>query len=363
MSLPGELSQFSDTPHEVPSYGIHRFSTASRLVVTFALVAALSALILVVLQVVVDTTQNYQIEPVIYVVFVLASILAVVLATIVGLYSARGITRPISIITDTVNEIKGENYQARTGLSGFDEIGRLGRTLDEMAETIQRNSDYERQITVDVAHELRTPLMAMQANLEAMIDGVMSADAEHLITVNSEVVRLGRLVEGQLKLSRLEARKVEISPRRLDLGELITRLMSNYELLVEDSGLGLEYHTNSNVFITADADLIRQATANLLSNAVRYTPEGGTIKVLVQKRGNWAEIVVEDTGIGISKEDQDNIFSKFWRATGDRNRDHGGLGIGLAMVREIVNMHGGKITVQSELGKGSKFTVALPIST
>jgi signal transduction histidine kinase len=230
-----------------------------------------------------------------------------------------------------------------------------------MAEIIQKNSAYERQITVDVAHELRTPLMAMQANLEAMIDGVMPSDIEHLLTVNSEVVRLGRLVEGQLKLSRLQARKIEINPRRVDLGELITRLMSNYILLVESSGLTLEFKAEEQLFITADIDLIRQAAANLLSNAVRYTPEGGSISVLVQRQDQWVQIVVQDTGIGISETDQDHIFNRFWRATDDRNRDHGGLGIGLAMVREIVEMHGGKITVKSELEQGSKFTIALPV--
>jgi signal transduction histidine kinase len=204
--------------------------------------------------------------------------------------------------------------------------------------------------------------MAMQANLEAMIDGVMPASTERLVTVNSEVVRLGRLVEGQLKLSRLEARKVEFSPRRLELGTLISRLMDNYQLLVEGSGLELDLSADTNVFIVADPDLIRQAAANLISNAVRYTPDGGRIEVFVQKTNKWAQIVVADTGTGISQEDQKNIFNKFWRAADDRNRDRGGLGIGLAMVREIVHMHSGQITVTSELGVGSRFTLNIPLS-
>lgn len=347
---------------EVDSYGIHRFSTATRLIATFALVAFTSATFFALAQISTAVSAGIELEPLAYVGMIIAAVMAVILATVVGLYSARGITIPISKITQTAFEIKGENYAARTDLTGYDEIGRLGRTLDEMADTIQRNAEYERQITVDVAHELRTPLMAMQANLEAMIDGVMTADSEHLVTINTEVVRLGRLVEGQLQLSKLEARKVDFSPRVLDLGELITRLVSNYKLLVESSDLTLESSVSADTFIYADPDLIRQAAANLISNAVRYTPPGGSILVVVQQRSQIARLIIEDTGSGISRQDQENIFNKFWRADNNRNRDQGGLGIGLAVVREIVDMHGGTIEVQSEPGLGSSFVISLPVS-
>jgi signal transduction histidine kinase len=204
--------------------------------------------------------------------------------------------------------------------------------------------------------------MAMQANLEAMIDGVMPADFEHLVTVNSEVLRLGRLVEAQLKLSRLEARMVEAHPRRLDLEKLIARLISNYRLLVEDSGLVLDFAADTGVFIYADPDMIRQAVANLLSNAIRYTPEGGRIRVVVRKQGNRAELEVADTGIGIGEDDLDTIFNKFQRVGSNPTSDAGGLGIGLAMVREIINIHKGTIAVTSQLGLGSSFTISLPLS-
>jgi len=345
---------------EIESYGIHRFSTTTRLIVTFAMVALVTAAIFIAAQISIAIMQGDILASESYAGMIIAALLAVIPATLFGLFSARGITVPIAKIIDTVNEIKGGGLSARTGLTGYDEIGRLGSTLDEMADTIQRNTDYERQITVAVAHELRTPLMAMQANLEAMIDGVVATDAEHLITVNSEVLRLGRLVEAQLKLSRLEARMVEFNPRKLDLGLLITRLISNYTLLVESSGLVLDFSAEKEVFVYADPDMIRQVAANLISNAIRYTPEGGRIRVLVRRKQQTAELQVTDTGIGMDKKDLEAIFEKFHRAESNPNKDSGGLGIGLAIAREIVDIHKGRIEVQSELGLGSSFTLILP---
>ena len=351
-----------EAPHrEIESYGIHRFSTSTRLIVTFALVALVTGAFFIAAQVFIAFLQGNILAPASYVGMIIAALLAVIPATLLGLFSARGITVPISKIIDTVNEIKGGGLSARTGLTGYDEIGKLGYTLDEMADTIERNTEYERQLTVAVAHELRTPLMAMQANLEAMIDGVVPSSTDNLVAVNSEVLRLGRLVEAQLRLSRLEARIVEFNPRRLDLGMLITRLISNYTLLIESSGLVLDFAAEKEVIVYADPDMIRQVAANLISNAIRYTPEGGRIRVLVRNFGQAAELEVADTGIGISKSDQELIFEKFQRADSNPRKGSGGLGIGLAIAREIVDIHKGKIIVQSELGLGSSFIILLPL--
>ena len=347
---------------EVQSYGVHRFSTATRLVITFALVALVTAAIFAAVQVIINIALGNVLAQEFAWGMAAAAALAIIAATLVGLFSARDITMPIAKISSTINEIKTGSYAARTGFTGYDEIGRLGSTFDEMADIIQRNSEYEKQITVDVAHELRTPLTAIQANLEAMIDGIIPADPEHLATVNSEVLRLGRLTEEQLKLSRLEARMVVFNPQKLDLGALISKLISNYKLLVEGSGLVLDVEAEKDVYIYADPDMVRQVAANLISNAVRYTPEGGSIKVSVHKRGRAAELQVDDTGVGIAKEDLDRIFKKFQRVKSDRNRDTGGLGIGLATVREIVDIHSGAIAVESQLESGSSFIISFPLS-
>jgi len=293
----------------------------------------------------------------------LAGVIAIILSIIVGLIATRGMVKPLRRITQTVKEIKAERFSARTDLSGFDEIGRLGKTLDEMAETIEENRRYERQITADVAHELRTPLMAIQATVEAIVDGVLPASAEHLATIHAEVVRLGRLVDAQLRLSRLENKSLALKEKEVNLGDLIANLVLAHEMLIEESELSIEFNADPGVIVIGDPDLLRQATVNLLSNAVRYTPAGGVITIEVRRGQMMAHISVKDTGIGISADDIKHVFVKFWRSDGGRNRESGGLGIGLPMVKEIADRHNGWVNVESMLGKGSTFTIYIPLHT
>ena len=230
-----------------------------------------------------------------------------------------------------------------------------------MRQPDQEFRDMERRLTTDVAHELRTPLMAIQATVEAMIDGVYEADEERLVTVNSEIQRLSRLVNALLKLSRLENRGEPMKEEVVNVGELISGIVATHEMFVSDSGLTLEYDAEPDVMVVGDADMIRQATANLISNAVRYTPEGGHITVSVQKGDIMASIAVRDTGIGLTKEEARMVFSRFWRADAGRNRESGGLGVGLAVVKEIVDRHGGWVQVEGEKGKGACFTIHIPL--
>ena len=237
---------------------------------------------------------------------------------------------------------------------------RQGKTFDEMAESIENDRELERRLTTDVAHELRTPLMAIQSTVEAMVDGVFEADQERLETVNSEVQRLGRLVSALLSLSRLENRSTPMKEEVVDVAELISSIVATHEAFVADSGLSLTYEMEKNVLVKGDADMIRQATANLISNAVRYTPEGGWVVVSVLSDRKHVSIAVSDTGIGIAKDDLSRIFGRFWRADASRAREAGGLGVGLAVTKQIVERHHGYISVESELGKGTTFTIHLP---
>jgi len=179
--------------------------------------------------------------------------------------------------------------------------------------------------------------------------------------VNSEVQRLGRLVDALLKLSRLENRSTPMKEEKVNVGQLIAGIVATHEMFVADSGLTLNYHADDDVFVLGDPDMIRQATANLISNAVRYTKEGGCIDVTVGKGDLMASIAVKDTGIGLSPEEAKMVFSRFWRADAGRNRDVGGLGVGLAVVKEIVDRHGGWVKVEGEKGKGACFTIYLPL--
>lgn len=296
-----------------------------------------------------------------YQAMIFASVFAIVIALLAGIAFARALVRPINRITHAAQELKEGNYSARTNLSGNDEISRLGNTFDRMADAIESNRKLERRLVTDVAHELRTPLMAIQSTVEAMIDGVFKPDAERLETLNSEVRRLSRLVDALLKLSRLENRSNPVEFSKVDLTELIETIVTNHQAYVSDAGLTLEYHHDSHVFVYGNADMLRQATANLISNAVRYTPEGGTITVMVRKGDIMGQIMVKDTGIGLTPEEAKMVFSRFWRADPGRARATGGLGIGLSVVKEIVDRHRGWVRVEGRPNEGACFTIYVPL--
>ena len=296
-----------------------------------------------------------------YQAMVFATALAIVLASCIGFLFARTLVSPINRMTTTAKAIKEGDLSARTELHGEDEIAHLGETFDAMADSIERDRELERRLTTDVAHELRTPLMAIQSTVEAMVDGVFEADEERLETVNSEVQRLSRLVDAILKLSRLESRSTPMKKEVVNVGELIAGIVATHEAFVADSGLTLKYEMEQGVRVLGDADMIRQATANLISNAVRYTSEGGLVTVRVKRGDIMASIIVQDTGIGLTPDEAKMVFSRFWRADAGRTRESGGLGIGLSVVKEIVERHNGWVQVEGRKGEGACFTIHIPL--
>jgi signal transduction histidine kinase len=292
---------------------------------------------------------------------IFAGLIAVILAALFAVFFSRNFILPLTHIAAISSRVQAGDLSARTNMGGNDEFSRLGRAVDEMIDAVDKNKKLEHQLTTDVAHELRTPLMAMQATIEAMIDGVLPMDSARLATLNSEVVRLGRLVDVQLELSRLESGRATLTLEELDLSQLVEDLVVAHEMFIEDAELSITRAITPDVMVRGDADRLRQAIANLLSNAIRYTPSGGHINVRVSSQQGLAQVFVSDTGIGIAEEDIPHVFSRFWRAATSRDRESGGLGVGLAMVREIVTKHQGIVHVESEPGVGSTFTLSLPL--
>ncbi len=294
-----------------------------------------------------------------------AAVIAVVLAVIIGYFVSRSLTKPIQRITRTASQIRNGDLTARTGVRGTDEIGQLGETFDDMATSLEKDLKLEHRLTSDVAHELRTPLMAILATVEAMQDGVLPADDEHLETLASETRRLSRLVDAMLKLSRLENGTTELKVERTDVVYLVRSLVSSQHQLFHEKGLHLRFNDNTahgECQADIDPDLIREAIVNLMSNAMRYTDEDGWVVVSVGSGHSDAIISVRDTGIGITKEDIPQTFSRFWRSDVSRERVSGGLGVGLSITKEIVDRHNGTISVDSELGKGTTFTIRVPLN-
>lgn len=293
----------------------------------------------------------------------LAAAIAVAISVMIGLFVSHMLTNPIRRITGTAKQIRDGDLSARTNMRGDDEIDQLGETFDEMATSLEKDLKHERRLTSDVAHELRTPLMAMLATVEAMQDGVYPTDNEHLETVASETRRLARLVQQMLDLSRMENHTAPMNIEAVDMVELVRGIVNAQEPLFHERDLRLRFADETQgkmPFIKVDPDMITQCVINLMSNAMRYTPEGGWVIVTVGLDRKHLTISVSDTGIGIAKEDLSRIFGRFWRADASRAREAGGLGVGLAVTKQIVERHHGFISVESELEKGTTFTIHLP---
>jgi signal transduction histidine kinase len=291
----------------------------------------------------------------------LAALIAVVLASIAGVFYSRGIVRPIKAVTHAAEALRRGDRSARTGMTGGDPIAGLGATLDQMADAVEAERAFEQQLTADVAHELRTPLQAIQATVEAMQDGVLPTDEERLGLIHDETVRLGRLAGSILDLSRLENGSAPFTLVPLDLSAPIAVALESSRALMESTGHVLEESVESGLVVRGDGDRLTQAVGNLLANAARYTPEGGQVRVRLMRDGLEAVIEVADSGMGVAEDDRTKVFTRFWRADPARSRASGGLGIGLAVVREIVERHGGKVGVHtSDLG-GASFVIRLPL--
>ncbi len=316
-----------------------------------------------------------------YAAILVVSVVATVLACVIGAIVAHSLTRPLKRITSAAASLRSGNLSARSNVRGADEIGQLGETFDDMATSLERDLKLEHQLTSDVAHELRTPLMALQATVEAMQDGVMPCDDENLAVVGGEVRRLSRLVDAMLQLSRMENGTTPFEPVECDVVELVSNLVATQAQLFSDNGLELAFYNDDApepdedepaevdpefgeewypIYAEVDRDLMNRAVTNLLSNALRYTPEGGSVEVHVGSDRGDVLVSVSDTGVGIEPEDLSRVFSRFWRSDASRERASGGLGIGLALTKHIADRHNGNISVESKVGQGSTFTLHIP---
>ncbi|PKQ15288.1 MAG: sensor histidine kinase [Actinobacteria bacterium HGW-Actinobacteria-7] len=289
-----------------------------------------------------------------------AAVVAMLMASLGGFLYANRLVRPIQRITETAVALRRGDREARTMLEGNDEIAVLARTLDEMADAIEADRELERRLTADVAHELRTPLQAIQATVEAMQDGVLPADEERLGVVRDETIRLGRLADGILELTRLERGSLAFDIQRIDLSQSVRTAAEAHQALMDARELEFTVEASPGAWVLGDADRLKQAISNLLSNAARYTPPGGRVELRVSNSAKHVNVAVSDTGIGISDEDMSNVFSRFWRADAARATATGGLGIGLAVTKEIIERHKGSIIVGRRPQGGTTFTLRLP---
>jgi signal transduction histidine kinase len=237
------------------------------------------------------------------------------------------------------------------------ELGDLSRTFNHMADTLELEDQLRRVLVADVAHELRTPLAILQATTEAMADGITEPSASTLTSLHDETLRLGRIVEDLEVLASAEAAGLTLELKPVDLAVVADEAAEALKRQCESAGLTLVRHLQPAV-VRGDKNRLHQVVTNLLTNAIKFTPAGGSVSMSVFARDPLAWIVVEDTGRGIPADDLVHVFDRFWRGPGVRHTT--GSGVGLAVVRELVTAHKGHVTATSEEGHGAQFVATIP---
>ena len=308
----------------------------------------------------------------------------------------RSIATPLVDVMAAADAVAEGDLSARVPEHGPGEFGRLARSFNRMAEELERADQQRRNLTADVAHELRTPLHVIQGNLEGILDDVYAPTHEHIEATLEETRLLTRLVEDLRTLSLAEAGQLPLVWEPVDVVELLADVGTSFSGQAEAAGIDLRVEPaldpernvdgdRPDLTITGDVGRLDQVLGNLVANAIRHTPRGGSITLRAEPVLSTAEgpvlssarspskgiaegpapdsvrITVRDTGKGIPTEDLPYIFDRFWR--GDRSRSHAtgaGSGLGLAIVRQLVQSHGGRIDVESEMGQGTTFTIELP---
>jgi two-component system sensor histidine kinase BaeS len=272
---------------------------------------------------------------------------ALVFAGGLGLFMARRITVPLErIALGTQRIAAGHRDVTITGTTKVRELDGIARTVNDLSRSLG---------------ELRTPLATLQSHLEALIDGVWEAEPARLAGLHGEILRINRMVADMENLARYESDSLVLARTRVDLVALVLAIVVNHEPQFRMQGIDLAFASDlTEAPIAADSDKLSQAVINLLSNALKYTPSGGSVKVRVGGSRSDVLLAVSDTGIGIAAKDLPFVFERFYRADSSRARTTGGSGIGLAITRAIVEAHGGSITATSDPGKGSEFIIGLP---
>lgn len=292
---------------------------------------------------------------------------AIALAFLTGTLVGRKVTRPLTVLTEATRALAQGELGRRVPVTSRDEISQLGAAFNQMSSDLERGMRLRRQMTADIAHDLRTPLSVILGYAEALDEGKFQPSPEVFAILHDEALHLNHLIDDLRVLSLADAGELALRRAAANPIDLLQRAAAAHRLTAEQRGLSLVVEETPGLpEICVDGERLAQVLGNLIGNAIRHTPSGGA--VTLRARGlpgsNPAAIALEvrDTGEGIPPEEQEQIFDRFYR--GDKaRRQTGESGLGLAIARSLVEAHGGSIAVQSEVGKGSTFTVILPAST
>lgn len=287
-----------------------------------------------------------------------------VFGSIVSIWLSRQLVSPLAELTLASHTLGQSDLSHRVNVQGSDEINELSATFNNMAAQLEQNEKVRQNMLADVSHELRTPLAGLEGTLRATLDGVFDLDQQHVSNLYQQTCHLSRLVEDLHLLSRAEAQRLTLDKTQVDLAVLLNQVIDVFIVLADEAEVVMKTKIEPVPSIEADASRIRQVVSNLLNNALRHTPKGGTITLTLQQNHNEAKISVKDTGEGIVNEHLPFVFDRFYRADKSRARETGGSGLGLAITQALVEAHGGNILVESHgINQGANFMIRLPLSS
>ncbi|WP_419743510.1 sensor histidine kinase [Paraclostridium dentum] len=288
-------------------------------------------------------------------------ILMILITICIAILIANNISKPIEVVSNMTNLMGDGGYYNKIDYqSNIYEIDKLIISINNLASKLEEQENLRKRLTTDISHELRTPLTNVQTHLEAMIDGIWEPNTERLNSVNEEVIRLTNLVNQLKNLAKFDSEKSKLNLTEINIEKLIKNIVYNNQGCALEKNINIVFNLEDiNAYL--DKDKISQVIVNLLSNAIRYTNNGGNIYINAYKEKESIKIHFKDEGVGIPKESLNYIFERFYRVDESRSKDTGGIGVGLTIVKSIVYLHKGKIEVKSKKNKGSEFIITLPM--
>ncbi|MBZ4646632.1 MAG: hypothetical protein PWR27_174 [Petroclostridium sp.] len=292
-------------------------------------------------------------------VYIAAFIFSIILAAILSLHVSKKFLHPIYLIKENAKLIEEEKYKQLYDIeTNTLELQDLSISIKELAEKLEYQDALRKRLTSDISHELRTPLATLQSHIEAFMDGIWQPTQERLMSIHDEITRLTKLIKDLSDLSKIESEEVRLNMDKVNLSSLLDNVVDNFEPLFISKDIKIVKDIQQDVEIMGDADRLNQIFINVLSNAYKYTNEKGQITTTLNEYKGKVSIIIEDTGIGIEKEDLVHIFERFYRGDVSRSRETGGSGIGLTITKALVEAHKGTIKVESEVNKGTKVIIS-----
>ena len=277
-----------------------------------------------------------------------ASLAALCLAFVLSYLLTRRVLRPLSQMADVTREVAGGNYSGRVDVVTQDEVGDLGMAFNRMADSLDQVERLRKNMVADVAHELRSPLTNLRGYLEGLNDGVLPPSRENFRVLQEEILRLVHLVDDLQQLARADAARAFLDRQEFSLSEALNQMLELYRSHFEEKDISVSTrfmeHTE---LVTADRDKLLQAIRNLIENAWKYTSKGGKVMVATERLPEGIKVLFSNSGPAIPAEDLPYIFERFFKADRSRSREAGGAGIGLSIVKELVEAHGGQVGAES----------------